>query len=126
VWQNRERNEWSTEVRRALAGDAAPSEPGPDAFSLGDPSTVEGVLAAAGFGQIQCIDVHEPVYYGPDVAAAYDMVLRLSVPQDLLSTMDTSAADQGRQRLRDMLAAHESADGVYLDSRAWIVRASLR
>lgn len=125
VWQARERNEWSMEIRRALAGTAAPPLPaaGRDPFSLADPSTTERVLAASGFGEICFTDVPEPVYYGPDSASAYETVLRLYEPQDLLSTMDSAAADQARQRLRDTLAEHDTGDGVYFDSRAWIVTA---
>ncbi|WP_020667808.1 alpha/beta fold hydrolase [Amycolatopsis nigrescens] len=125
VWQSRERNEWSTEFHRALAGTAAPPVPvpGQDPFSLADPSTTEAILAAAGFGEIHFTDVHEPVYYGPDSAAAYDTVLRLREPQDLLSTMDTEAADHARRRLRATLAAHGTDDGVYFDSRAWLITA---
>ncbi|MGH3993897.1 MAG: class I SAM-dependent methyltransferase [Pseudonocardiaceae bacterium] len=126
VWQNRERNEWSTEIHRALAGTAAPPPlpaAGQDPFSLADPSTTEGILAASGFGEICFADVHEPVYYGPDSATAYHTVLRLREPQDLLSTMDIEAADYARQRLRATHAAHDTGDGVYFDSRAWIITA---
>lgn len=67
--------------------------------------------------------VHEPVYYGPDPAAAYDAVLRLSEPQELLAAMDAARAEQARQRLRATLAAHDRGGGVYFDSRAWIITA---
>ena len=76
VWQERDRNEWATAIRRALT--AAPVAPrGPDAFSLADPAVTEGILAAAGFTEVGFTDVHEPVYYGPDTATAFDAVLRL-------------------------------------------------
>lgn len=125
VWQHREHNEWSTAIHRALAGAAAPGVPaaGEDPFSLADPSTVERILAAAGFEAISFADVREPVHYGPDSAAAYDMVLRLLEPRRLLSAMDSDADERARRRLRATLAAHDTGGGVYFGSRAWLVTA---
>lgn len=124
VWQDHERNEWSTEIDRVLAGTAAApgAAPGRGAFSLADPSTATDILTASGFGEIRVADVHEPVYYGPDTATAYHGVLGLFDPGDQLSTMDTEA-DRARERLRATLTAHDTGEGVYFDSRAWIITA---
>lgn len=122
VWQERDRNEWATAIRRTLT--AAPAAPhGPDAFSLADPTVTEGILTAAGFTDVGFTDVHEPVYYGPDSATAFDAVLRLWEFKDLLATFDATAAEQARTRLRASLDAHNTVGGVYFDSRAWIVTA---
>ena len=84
VWQERDRNEWATAIRRTLT--AAPATPrGPDPFSLADPAVTEGILTAAGFTEVSFTDVHEPVYYGPDSATAFDAVLRLWEFKDLLA-----------------------------------------
>jgi ubiquinone/menaquinone biosynthesis C-methylase UbiE len=125
VWQDRDRNEWSRAVSEALAGTAtrAPAVRGQDPFSLSDPVTTRGILTAAGFADVSFADVHEPVYYGPDPAAAYDAVLRLTEPQDLLAGMDAATAERARRRLRATLAAHDRGGGVYFDSRAWIIPA---
>ncbi|MEU3273127.1 hypothetical protein ABZ639_19990 [Saccharomonospora sp. NPDC006951] len=37
--------------------------------------------------------------------------------------MDTVAAERAHDRLRATLAAHDTGEGVYFDSRAWIVTA---
>ena len=77
VWQGHERNEWDVAIRRSLEGFKEPRRSlseGPDPFSLADPATVEGILDAAGFAEVTFTDVHEPVYYGPDVAAALGWV----------------------------------------------------
>ncbi len=74
VWQERGRNEWATAIRQTLTGSSAAPR-GPDPFSLADPTVTEGILAAAGFAEVSFTDVHEPVYYGPDSAAAFDAVL---------------------------------------------------
>lgn len=122
VWQLRDRNEWETAVREALAPGRAAPVGGPDPFSLGDRSTVERILRGAGFDAVDFLDVHEPVYYGPDADTATDLVLGLSEPQRLLAEADD--ADRARARLRELIAAHHTDNGVFFDSRAWIVTAA--
>jgi SAM-dependent methyltransferase len=113
VWQARDRNEWSLAIRRALAG---PSKPGgPDAFSLADPPAVERILTAAGFGDVGLADVHEPVFYGSDVDAALDWIRGFA------------GTDEARlDRLHETLRAHLTDDGVWFDSRAWLVTGAAR
>lgn len=123
VWQDRDRNEWASAIRRSLSPATATPTRGADPFSLADPTVTTGILAAAGFTEISFTDVHEPVYYGPDTATAFDAVLRLWEVKDLLANLDTAAAEQARTRLRATLAAHNTDGGVYFDSRAWIVTA---
>jgi ubiquinone/menaquinone biosynthesis C-methylase UbiE len=129
VWQDRDRNEWASAIRQSLTAAtprASPSTSGREAFSLADPSITEGILAAAGFTDVSFTDVHEPVYYGPDSATAFDNVLRLLKFQDLLADLDASTAEQARTRLHATLAAHDTGGGVYFDSRAWVVTARRR
>jgi len=127
VWQARERNEWSTAIRRAIAGPdvSVPDQGahGPDPFALGDPESARGVLAASGFTGAGFAEVDEPVYYGPDPDVAYDLVLGLRDPKELLAGLDAVAAGQARRRLRAVLAEHDTGSGVYFGSRAWIVAA---
>jgi SAM-dependent methyltransferase len=124
VWQAPESNEWEVAIRRALAGAGEPgaaASAGQDAFSLADPAAVTGILDAAGFAVVGFVDVHEPVYYGPDVAAAIDWVGGFSCTKQALSRLDPAASAAALGRLREMLAAHLRDDGVWFDSRAWIV-----
>jgi SAM-dependent methyltransferase len=125
VWQDRDRNEWASAIRpprTAATPEPTPPTRGPDPFSLADPAITEGVLAAAGFTEVGFTDVHEPVYYGPDGATAFDNVLRLW-DKDLLADLDAATAERARTRLRATLAAHNTDSGVYFDSRAWIITA---
>ncbi|NEA63952.1 class I SAM-dependent methyltransferase [Streptomyces sp. SID12488] len=122
VWQERDRNEWATAIRRTLTGTSAAPH-GPDPFSLADPAVTEGILTAAGFTEVSFTDVHEPVCYGPDSATAFNAVLRLWEVKDLLAALDATATEQARTRLRTILDAHNTDGGVYFDSRAWIVTA---
>jgi SAM-dependent methyltransferase len=129
VWQAPERNEWEVAIRRALAGAGEPgaaASAGLDAFSLADPAAVTGILDAAGFADIGFADVREPVFYGPDVDAALDWVCGFLGTKEALSRLDPAAAAGALGRLREMLAAHRSDDGVCFDSRAWIVTAHRR
>ena len=129
VWQEHHRNEWSMSIQRALAGvaDVPDATRGAlDPFSLADPTTTEQVLDSAGFSEATFTDVHEPVYYGPDVAAALEWVCGFSCVSDALRGMDTDSTARAREHLRQTLAAHAGRDGVWFDSRAWIVTARRR
>ncbi len=126
VWQAHERNEWDVAIRQALAGPDGPTPvagEGPDPFSFADPTTVEGILRAAGFADIGLTDVDEPVYYGPDAAAALHWVRGFAGTNEFLKRLDPTAADRALARLRDALAARKSDEGVWFNSRAWIVTA---
>ena len=126
VWQRHEQNEWSVSIERAVRGRegaALVPETG-GAFSLADPTTVEGILDAAGFTNVTFTDVREPVYYGGDVTAALDWVCGFACTSDALKRLDQASAARALDRLREMLSARASEDGVWFDSRAWIVAAS--
>jgi hypothetical protein len=129
VWQAHERNEWYIAIRQSLGAAEEPAtilSGGPDPFSLADPPSVKEILKAAGFDDVAFTDVHEPVYYGPDVAAALDWVRGFACTKDALKALDPAAAARSAGRLRETLAAHLSEDGVWFDSRAWIVTARRR
>jgi SAM-dependent methyltransferase len=116
VWQGHEANDWSVAIQR---NHAQPS----DAFSLADPSTVEQILDAARFAQTTFQDVREPVYYGDSIEAAFDWIGRFQVTRDILQSLDAVSAERERERLREILAQHYREQGVWFDSRAWIVTA---
>ena len=129
VWQAGELNEWDVAIRQALAGPegaAASVSGGPDPFSLADPPAVAETLEAAGFTGAAFTDVREPVYYGPDVAAALDWVKGFTSTSKVLNRLDPDAAARAAGRLRGTLAAHLQYDGVWFNSRAWIVTARRR
>jgi len=126
VWQARERNEWDVAIRESLEaaeGPVAGASGGPDPFSLADPSTVKEILQAAGFAGVAFTDVYEPVYYGPDVAAAVDWVRGFTCTSEFLKRLDPAEAARAEERLRQALAEHLGDDGVWFASRAWIFAA---
>ncbi len=128
VWQSPDRNEWDMAIHRSLGGadewTVAPE--GPDPFSLSDRTTVQMILDEGGFSDVAFTDVHEPVYYGPDVAAALDWVRGFACTNNVLTRLDPLAAERAIDRLREMLAARASSDGIWFASRAWIVSARRR
>ena len=124
VWQSRESNEWARAIGTALNGPAQPMAPvmKADAFSLGDRTATARLLERAGFDGVRFSDVREPVFYGPDVAAAMDFVLGFT--SETLASMPAADAARARERLRDTLHEHRTAhDGVVFDSRAWLITA---
>jgi SAM-dependent methyltransferase len=129
VWQAHERNEWDIAIGQSLgAADEPVAVPsgGPDPFSLADPPAVKKILAAAGFADVAFTGVHEPVYYGPDVAAGLEWVCGFASTREVLKRADPAAAGRAVGRLREALAAHLSDDGVWFNSSAWIVTARRR
>jgi SAM-dependent methyltransferase len=129
VWQDHERNEWSVAIERALSEPGAtvqPAENGPNPFSLADPAHVERILDYAGFSKVTFDEVHEPVFYGRDVDAALDFVTGFQSTRQVLFGPDERSALEAVERLRQTLSTHQTGEGVWLDSRAWIVSAQRR
>ena len=81
------------------------------------------ILEAAGFADVAFTDVREPVYYGPDPDTALEWVRGFTCTSRALEQLDPADADRAVRRLREALVAHVGDDGVWFDSRAWIVTA---
>ena len=127
VWREHERNEWSVLIERALA--ASTDVPGaslvdPVPFSLADQTATGRILDTAGFAEASFTDVHELVYYGPDVAAALDWMRGFAFVRDVLQRLDSASTERALDRLRRTVAEHLNEQGVWFDSRAWIVTAN--
>lgn len=103
-----------------------PPEAGSDPFSLGEPAIVREVLPTAGLADIALEDVRAPVYYGPDAATAFDLVLGFYDARQVLRALAPGERDGALRQVRTVLAAHESEQGVLFDARTWIVKAHRR
>jgi len=124
VWQRHRDNEWAVAIDEAVGSTMAE---GLSPFSLGDPDVTTRILERAGFADVALEDVDEPVFYGPDVAAALAWVSGFRDVGDVLSSLDPGARERALQRLREVLGAHRRPDrGVAFDSRAWLVSARPR
>ncbi|MCX2722482.1 class I SAM-dependent methyltransferase [Roseibium salinum] len=118
VWQAADRNEWATAIPDALAPGRAPANAA--AFSLADPAVTTDILTQAGFASVEFAQVHEPVFYGPNIDAAHEAVAGLFMEQGDSRSPEKEGVSQ---RVRALLESHLTPDGVLFDSRAWIVTA---
>ena len=129
VWQAHEANEWSVAVHQALAPYDASSSVVPDAqehFSFANPGTVERILDAAGFADVQFSDVREPVYFGGSVDAAIEWIRGFRFVRHFLQRLDAAAVAGVLASLRATVARNCSEKGVWFPAREWIVTAKLR
>ena len=126
VWQAAERNEWAIDVQEALTPGKAPSpaEPTMDPFALADSGVTEAMLLAAGFSEVRCVDLHEPICYGQDSVIACQAVRGLRSVRATLDAMPPADAEAALLRLRRTLAAHQRPDGVWFDARVWLITAT--
>jgi hypothetical protein len=51
------------------------------------------------------------------------VVSGLRSTKDLLASMDAVQSGKALDRLRAVLAAHQTGEGVFFDARAWIIAA---
>jgi SAM-dependent methyltransferase len=126
VWQALDRNEWFDVAREAVAlGRALPTPeagvPGP--FGLSDPDATRAVLERAGFERVVVDELAAPFRMGTDVDHAVEMARDISTVRNLLEELDADGKAQALDALRDAMAAHDTGDGVVLDSHAWVVTA---
>lgn len=122
-WRELGRNEWVTAIREALAAGRSLPEPPPGApgpFGLADASRIQGLLAAAGYVDIDVTPVEEVVDLGPDADDAYGFLRGMGLVRGLTADLDTDATSSALDRLRATLVAHETPDGVLFGSSAWL------
>jgi SAM-dependent methyltransferase len=125
TWQPLSENEWVREITDALgAGRELPAPP-PDArgpFALSDPDRVRGVLASAGFTDIELDGMRPGMWFGNDGEDAYEFVLGLM--GWMLDGLDDAGRSRALDGLRASTTAHETSDGVIYQSAAWTIQAT--
>ena len=127
VWQRLESNEWLLALREALAmGRDLPSPvvglPGP--FGLADPDQVSALLSDTGFTDVRFGDVREPLVFGASTAAAYALMVDDGPTRGLLEGLSDADKAAALDRLRAMVAAHETPSGVAFGSASWLIQAT--
>jgi ubiquinone/menaquinone biosynthesis C-methylase UbiE len=126
VWQEAGKNAWMSIIKDALAlGRTLPEPPaaGPGPFGLADADRVRRILTEAGFKHITLDDVHELMELGHDADDALAFGRTMGPVVGLLKDLDDATAARALDSLRDALVAHETPEGVLLDSRAWLITA---
>ena len=128
AWRGMQHNEWIREIRGALAGGPTkippPCAPGP--LGLSDPDAVKPILGNAGLNEITFTEVSEPLRDGAQADEAFDFIRGTPLAEDVLSEMDPAAQHRALEALRALLVRHESPQGVFFQSSAWIIRALRR
>jgi SAM-dependent methyltransferase len=126
VWQSIAANEWVSAMRDALAvGRDLPVPPpgAPSPFALADTDFTRGVLTEAGFTDIAFAESAPPWRLGSDADDAYGFVTGLRVIKMMLEDLDDARSAQALDNLRATAAAHETPDGVFFGSAAWVITA---
>ncbi|MBI5504213.1 MAG: class I SAM-dependent methyltransferase [Deltaproteobacteria bacterium] len=130
-WQPIQKNPWmSVPVMAALRHmtiplPASPHAPGP--FALGDGERTRGILAQAGFRDIELrgVDSDLPIGGGADLDEAVNFVLELGPVERALGEAPPATREAVAHDIREALAAHQGPDGgIRMASSAWIVTAS--
>ena len=125
-WRELARNEWLLGFREALAAGRTLPEPPPGApgpFGLADADRDRDILAAAGFVDVELRSIDEPVEFGTDLDDAYAFARTAGIVEGLTKDLDEQTRADALARLRAMLAAHETPEGVLLGTSAWLITA---
>ncbi|HVW34624.1 MAG TPA: methyltransferase domain-containing protein [Acidimicrobiia bacterium] len=126
IWQPAAENEWFSALRDVLAmGRDLPLPPAgvPGPFGLADQGHATTVLTAAGFTDVAFADSVHPFNIGADVEGAYRFTAGLAPVKMLTADLDDAGRAEGLEKLRSVIADHETADGVVFGSAAWVMTA---
>ncbi|MDQ6910928.1 MAG: methyltransferase domain-containing protein [Actinomycetota bacterium] len=126
TWRDPDSNEWVQAFRHALAMGRdlpvpSPGAPGP--FGLAEPERVRGILADAGFDDVELDQVDEPLEYGGDADDAFGFVSKNGMVVGLTEHLDEPTRQRAFDNIRDMLAAHQTNEGVRLGTSSWLITA---
>lgn len=124
-WLPFNRNYWIKSIRGIFAaGRDLPDEPSgrPGPFGLAEPDHIRSVLAAAGFGGIVLREVREPMWFGFSAEVAYGFWTTAGI-MGSLTGVDEDVRRKVLDSLRGFFQAHETPEGVLLDSAAWLTTA---
>jgi SAM-dependent methyltransferase len=125
-WRALEQNQWLLDIRDALAAGrplGAPPHGGPGPFGLADAEGVTAALAGAGFDDVAFTEIDEAMYLGADADDAWAFVSRMGIVKGLTASLDEAARVESLAKLRSLVDAHETADGVLMDTAAWLITA---
>jgi SAM-dependent methyltransferase len=129
AWQRLEDNEWLIALREALAmGRDLPAPvvgmPGP--FGLADRDQVGDLLGETGFTDVTFGDVREPMVCGATTAEAFALLSDDGPARGLLEDLSHADKAAALERLRSVIAAHETPSGVMFGSASWLIQARRR
>jgi SAM-dependent methyltransferase len=126
VWQSPSANEWATSLLGPLTmGRDLPTPPpgAPGPFSLGVTDHLGGILTEAGFRDAAFRSSEQTFDVGNDTDDAYRFVSGLQPVLNMLEDLDEATTAEALDNLREVVAAHETPEGVIFRSAAWVVTA---
>lgn len=126
TWRDLAYNEWQLIFRKALAmGRTMPAPPpgAPGPFGFADSDRVRGILAGAGYTEINFEVIDEPIDFGRNVDEAFGFVSSQGFVKGFTQDLDDASKAQAFDELRRVLAAHDSGHGVLLNTSTWQITA---
>ncbi|MCP4004949.1 MAG: class I SAM-dependent methyltransferase [bacterium] len=126
-WQGIARNAWMREPMMAgfkhLPPPTPPKPGAPGPFAFADPDRVRSILETAGFRAIEIESVERELTVGTDLDQATDFLLNIGPLSAAMRESTPEVREAVRNEVSRALEGSARADGVHLDSAAWIVSA---
>ena len=129
AWRRLEDNGWLMSLRGALAMGRQLPVPPPNAktpFALAEPERVHTILGSAGFDDVELEPIDELIELGTDASDAMEFAKTMGIVGGLTDGLDPETRAEAMANLADLFVERESADGVLLDSAAWLITARKR
>jgi ubiquinone/menaquinone biosynthesis C-methylase UbiE len=134
VWRRREDNPWvhQAELRVKQIVPVVKHEDtdqvhcGPGPFSMAGADMVSDMLRGAGFARVQFERYDTDICIGRNLEDAVEFAMALGPAGEIMRLAGEEGAKRKPQvvaALREALSPHERADGVWMPSSTWIVRA---
>ena len=128
-WQAMQHNPWLMEPLKVAAQHlVVPPPPAPDApgpFAFADPDRVRDIVSGAGFAAVAIDDRSAQLTLGPsaDIEQVADFLMQMGPTATALREADPEVQQRVASDMRAMLVPYQTADGVVMSAKAWIVTA---
>lgn len=126
TWQPLEANDWLTIPGAALLryADLPAADPGgPGMFAQSDPDAIRGVLASAGFGDVELDPVRTTLTVGATVEDAVDYLADSGPGRMILEAIDDRDRAEALAAVADTLRPRANEAGVQLRAAIWVIHA---
>ncbi|MFK7896628.1 MAG: class I SAM-dependent methyltransferase [Myxococcota bacterium] len=127
-WQPMVKNPWITTAGQAVAPFLAPPENPPDPhapgpFALADADRLRGILAQAGFAEIEIDSTELTLHLADTIEEAMEMQTRIGPVARAINELEGEVRDQALAAARDALESKMTAGGLNLGAACWLVHA---
>lgn len=126
AWQPFEQNDWLRMMFDALAAGrqlVSPRSGMPGPFGLADDEAVYRILEEAGFVDVDITALDAPVLLGATADDAWEFVSGMGIVRGLTQDLGDDAKGLALARLREVIAAHHTPDGVLIGAAEWLITA---